>query len=97
MILKFVNVCVIPSFLPIIAVTVDDLAKFAPKLTPKLVPFVTPDVTAIAFVTAFPRVLATAVPVVFATVFETVLVIPFVKASVAVLPKAFAVLLFQPC
>ena len=71
--------CVIPSFFPIIAVTVEERAKLAPKFAPKLVAFETPDVEAIAFVTALPSVFAIDVPVVFATVFEMVLVIPFVN------------------
>ena len=95
--LKLINVCVIPSFFPIVAVTVDDLAKFAPKFIPKLVPLVTPEVVAIAFVTAFPNVFATAVPVVFATLSDIVFVIPFVKVSEAVFPNVCAELRFQPC
>lgn len=52
-----------PSFFPIIVVTVEDLAKFAPKFAPKLTALEIPDVAARVFVTAFPRVFATAVPV----------------------------------
>ena len=89
--MKFVNVCVIPSFLPIIAVTDEDLAKFAPKFAPRLVPLVIPDVAAIAFVTALPNVFATAVPVVFATLSEIVFEIPFVRVSLAVFPIAFEI------
>ena len=91
MILKFVKFCVIPSFFPIIAVTVEERAKLAPKFAPKLVAFETPDVEAIAFVTALPSVFAIDVPVVFATVFEMVLVIPFVIVSAAFFPSVLAV------
>ena len=94
--MKFVNDCVMPSFFPMNAVTVEDLAKLAPKFAPKLVLFTSPDVAAIDFVTALPRVLATAIPVVLAKLLETVFVSPLVSVSVAVFPSAFAVLLAHP-
>ena len=94
--LKLVKDCVIPSFFPIVAVIVDDLAKFAPKLPPKFTLFAVPAVLAIAVVTALPKVFATAVPVVCATLLEIVLVSPLVIVSEAVLPSALAVLVLHP-
>ena len=70
-----------PSFLPILAVTVEERAKFAPKFTPKFVLCITFAVLEREFVTAFPRVFATDVPVVLVMVLEIVLVSPFVIVS----------------
>ena len=61
------------------AVTLEALAKFAPKFAPKFVAFITPDVTAFAFDTALLVIL-----VIF---FETV----FVIALDAFFPTVFAV------
>ena len=85
-----------PSPFPILAVTVEERAKFAPKLAPKFVLCITLAVFARELVTAFPSVFATAFPVVLVTVFEIVFVRPLVNVSCAVLPRVFVVLLFQP-
>ena len=79
-----------------VAVTVEERAKLAPKFPPKLTLWATPAVFAMAFVTALPSVFATAVPVVSDTLLEIVLVSPFVNVSDAVLPNDSPILLLIP-
>ena len=85
-----------PSFFPNIAVVVDERAKLAPTFPPKLTALDTPLVAAIELVTALPSVFATAVPTVLPVLLPRVLAVPLVIVFIAVFPKAFAVLLFQP-
>ena len=78
--------------MPIVAVTLDDLAKFAPKFTPRLVALKTPFVTAAVLVTAFPNVFTRLLPTVLDHASLADLVKFLLAVSVAVFVNDSAIL-----
>ena len=74
---KFLKVCVMPSSVPSVAVTVLERAKEPPKLAPRFTDLETPEVTDAPLDTALPIPLVTALPSDLETALPTMSVVPF--------------------